>query len=162
MRELLDEARRDFEATDTLHEFVAAQAAFSPDAATWVDLSAQIDDLNRRLREIAAVLEEPGRDAYWTPLAGRGRPVQFPLRLAGAAGDVFLSMPLVFVVDFQAAHVVVDAGEFRASPTPFVVIYVTLISAARLLRAASEVMVAPVPPRGRGQRRRPANPEAPE
>jgi hypothetical protein len=104
VRDLLEEATRDFEATDTLHEFVAAQAAFSPDAATWVDLSTQIDDLNRRLREIATVLEEPGRDAYWTPLAGPGRPVRFPLRLAGAAGDVFLSMPLVFVVDFELSE----------------------------------------------------------
>lgn len=102
--ELIAQAKQDFAATDTLPEYVAQQAAAGiPGADTWVALKAEIDSLNDRLREIAAELQNPFENAYWTPLAAKNpdRALQFPLRLAGDAGDIFVSMPLVFVSDFE-------------------------------------------------------------
>jgi hypothetical protein len=69
------------------------------EAAQLLDVRAAIADRRRRLAAIAAAAAED-HNLFFIPSGSDGRPIRFPLRLAGALGDVYVDVPLVFVRDF--------------------------------------------------------------
>ncbi|MGE3235851.1 MAG: hypothetical protein AB7O78_19275, partial [Thermoleophilia bacterium] len=100
---LLGVALAEFQAQDELDEWIALT---SPgDAERLRNLLADIQALADRIQAIrdAAAVPWP---TYLLPRGSDGRAIRFPLRCAGAAGDVTLSVPMVFVADWQR-----DAGD---------------------------------------------------
>lgn len=69
------------------------------EAAQLLDVRTAIADRRARLAAIAAAAAED-HNLFFIPSGTDGRPVRFPLRLAGALGDVHVDVPVVFVRDF--------------------------------------------------------------
>ena len=90
----------EFESRDTLDEFIASQAPFNPDAQRVLDLNQAIAGIQTRIQAIAAAAEVEN-PVYWTPQTKDGATLQFPVRCRAANGDVFFSVPLVFIKDLK-------------------------------------------------------------
>lgn len=76
----------------------ALAAAQDPTARAFLAGRQEQTGIEAQLAEIARIRDEP-LDVFFTPVDSAGRPIRFPLRLAGAAGDLHVSVPLIFVRD---------------------------------------------------------------
>ena len=84
---------------DSLPRTVEAAAAVFLPAQQLLDDNTQIANLNGEIAAIDAAASEQ-HDLLFVPTLENGQPLQFPIRCAGALGDVTFSVPLVFVKDF--------------------------------------------------------------
>ncbi|HWH14141.1 MAG TPA: hypothetical protein VNT51_05295 [Miltoncostaeaceae bacterium] len=115
-RELRAAVQAEWQQRDTLEEWVALLAPFDGNAARAVAIGVEIADLNRRIAAIAALTALPV-PAYGMPADASGRPLPLRFRCAGAAGDVVLAMPVVFVRD-ETLPAAEDAPAWSAAADP--------------------------------------------
>ncbi len=78
--------------------FAALALQGNQDAVRQQQLEGEINQLRTTIAALAAAEEQP-RNIFFMPHGMDGKPIRFPVRCAGAIGDVFFSVPLIFVED---------------------------------------------------------------
>ncbi|HEX8066068.1 MAG TPA: hypothetical protein VF520_06040 [Thermoleophilaceae bacterium] len=98
--ELRNAIANEIEAMSTVDKLIASRESVDSSAVRIRELREAIAAVNERIRLIAEAAEVP-HPVRWLPATRDGRPLRFVVRCAAASGDVFMSVPMVFVRDFQ-------------------------------------------------------------